>query len=138
MRKRYEFLALYGKIDLEMAAGLSEPPLICAVEEGGRFIGYVIYHDADSKEIGWVLKRDAWGKGFAKALTRRLIDRTRAEGKAVVLECAPRQRASRHIAEQAGFSYIGSVERCEVYRLEQGSPRRDARGRESGGSHERI
>ncbi len=120
MRKRYEFLALYGIIDLEMAAGLSDSPLICAVEEGGRFIGYVIYHDhdADSKEIGWVLRRDAWGKGFAKALTRRLIDRARAEGKAVILECAPRQRASRHIAEQAGFSYVGRADGRDVYRLE--------------------
>ena len=102
------------------SAGLSEPPLIYAVEQGGRFLGYVIYHDydADSKEIGWVLERDAWGKGFAKALTRRLIHRAGAEGKSVILECAPEQRVSRHIAEQAGFSYVGRADGCDVYRLE--------------------
>ena len=107
------------------AAGLSDPPRIYAVEQGGQLIGYVIYHDydADSKEIGWVLKRDAWGKGFAKALTRRLVGRAWAEGKSVILECAPEQRVSRHIAEQAGFSYIGRAEGCDVYRLEQEAPR---------------
>lgn len=38
-------------------AGLSDNPLVYAVEEEGIFVGYVIYHDFDEKnvEIGWVL-----------------------------------------------------------------------------------
>lgn len=38
--------------------GLSETPLIYAVEKDNDFIGYVIYHDYDSEsvEIGWVLE----------------------------------------------------------------------------------
>lgn len=45
------------------AAGLSDPPLIYAAEDDESFIGYVIDHDYDekSREIGWVLKREAWG-----------------------------------------------------------------------------
>ena len=37
--------------------GLSETPLIYAVEKDNDFIGYVIYHDYDSEsvEIGWWL-----------------------------------------------------------------------------------
>lgn len=72
----------------------------------------------DSKRLFLVDVIDTQLITYLLSLKKDNIDRTRAEGKAVVLECAPRQRASRHIAEQAGFSYIGSVERCEVYRLE--------------------
>ena len=52
-------------------AGLCEPPLIYAVEDGEkRFVGYVIYHTygADGMEIGWVLKKSAWHKGYADEL----------------------------------------------------------------------
>ena len=101
------------------SAGLSDPPLIYAVEDGGIFIGYVIYHDydADSKEIGWVLKKESWGRGYAKELTHKLISQAKAEGKAVILECSPQQLASKHIAETCGFSYFGLVDGCELYRI---------------------
>ena len=43
-------------------SGLSETPLIYAVEKDNDFIGYVIYHDYDSEsvEIGWVLEPSFW------------------------------------------------------------------------------
>ena len=52
-------------------AGLAAQPLVYAVEEGGSFIGYVIYHayDGNSMEIGWVLLPEYWGRGYASALT---------------------------------------------------------------------
>lgn len=99
-------------------AGLSDSPLIYAVDdENGAFIGYVIYHDyeAGSKEIGWVLKKDAWGKGYASTLTSRLIDMAKAEGKDAIIECSPNQLASRHIAEKFGFAYIGQRDGCDVF-----------------------
>ena len=102
-------------------AGLGNPPLIYAVEDGhGRFIGYVIYHDydEDSKEIGWILKKEVWGRGYAKALTRMLLARARSEGKAAVLECAPEQGATKHIAAATGFIYVGRRDGCDVYRHE--------------------
>ena len=92
------------------SAGLSRSPLIYAVETANRdFVGYVIYHDYDeeSKEIGWVLRRAFWGRGYAGALTKQLIEKAYAEGKSAVLECSPAQAATKHIAEKFGFSYLG-------------------------------
>ena len=100
-------------------AGLSEPPLVYAVEENGSFIGYVIYHayDAESEEIGWVLLPEYWGRGYASALTDRLIDRARQAQKSVVLECAPAQAATRRIALKKGFRACGICDGLTVYRL---------------------
>lgn len=100
-------------------AGLSEPPLVYAVEENGSFIGYVIYHayDAESVEIGWVLLPEYWGRGYASALTERLIDRARQAQKSVVLECAPAQAATRQIALKKGFRACGICDGLTVYRL---------------------
>ena len=77
------------------SAGLALSPLIYAVETANRdFVGYVIYHDYDeeSKEIGWVLRRAFWGRGYAGTLTKQLIEKAYAEGKSAVLECSPTQR----------------------------------------------
>lgn len=100
-------------------AGLSEPPLVYAVEENGSFIGYVIYHayDAESVEIGWVLLPEYWGRGYASALTDRLIDRARQEQKSVVIECAPAQEATKRIAIKKGFRACGICDGLTVYRL---------------------
>lgn len=104
-------------------AGLGAAPLIYAVEdENMDFLGYVIYHtyEEGSREIGWVLRKDAWGKGYARALTQQLIDRAKSEGKDVVIECASEQSVSKHIAESFGFSYIGRRDGCDVYELKTG------------------
>lgn len=101
-------------------AGISEHPLIYAVDDAeNHFIGYVIYHgyEADSVEIGWVLKRSEWGHGYAQALTTLLIEKARTEKKNVVIECAPEQSVSIHIAVKNGFSYCGRTDGCDVYRL---------------------
>ena len=49
-------------------AGLAAQPLVYAVEEGGSFIGYVIYHayDGNSMEIGWVLLPEYWGAAMRR------------------------------------------------------------------------
>lgn len=99
--------------------GLFGSPLIYAVDdEDGVFVGYVIYHDyeSDSMEIGWVLKRDVWGKGYAESLTNQLVDKAESEGKSVIIECVPEQNVTKHIAEKAGFSYIGRRGECEVFK----------------------
>lgn len=99
-------------------AALSDPPLVYAVEDCNRsFLGYVIYHDYDSasKEIGWVLSQDAWGKGYASILTVQLMEWAAVEGKSVVIKCVPEQSTSKHIAEKFGFRYIGKSGHCDVY-----------------------
>ena len=101
-------------------AGLSETPLIYAAEEQGVPIGYVIDHpyDEDSREIGWVLLPEYWGRGYASALTDLLIQRARQERKQLVIECAPRQQATKRIALRKVFSFQGISVGLEVYRLE--------------------
>ena len=105
--------------DFLRRAGLAEPPLIYAAEENGAFIGHVIYHayDEQSVEIGWVLLPDYWGRGYASALTDRLIDRARQEQKSVVIECAPAQAATKRIAIKKGFRACGICDGLAVYRL---------------------
>ena len=57
-------------------AGLTPEPLILAVDDDGGFAGYVIWHPYDdvSMELGWVLDRSRWGRGYAGELTRLLTD----------------------------------------------------------------
>ena len=100
-------------------AGLAAQPLVYAVEEDKSFIGYVIYHayDEDSMEIGWVLFPEYWGRGYASALTDRLICRARQEGKHIVIECVPEQAATVHLAGKKGFRNDGVSDGLAVYRL---------------------
>ena len=102
-----------------MQCGLSEHPRIYPACEDEAYVGYVIYHeyDEDSIEIGWLLKRSAWGKGYAKELTRMMIEMARQEHKVAVIECAPEQETTKHIAESFGFTYQGIVDGCCLYML---------------------
>ena len=101
-------------------AGLSEPPLIYAAESAaGEFLGYVIYHDYDerSRELGWVLKRSAWHKGYADEMTDLLTALAWREGEDAVIECVPEQTVSARIARRHGFSFEGRADGLDVYRL---------------------
>ncbi len=102
-------------------AGLTDDPLIYVVEvESSTFIVYVIYHDYDneSKEIGWILSKRFWRKGFAQALTETLIQKAKADGKSAVIECSPEQEVTKHIAVKFGFRYSGLIDGCDVYKLD--------------------
>jgi len=91
--------------------GLCEPSLVYAVENDNKeFIGYVIFHeyDSDSMEIGWLLKKKHWGKGYATELTRELIERARILGKNAIIECDQEQEITKKIALHAGFEYKGT------------------------------
>ena len=104
-----------------MDAGLPDIPLVYAVEDSGSFIGYVIFHDYDEEnmEIGWILKRDVWGKGYASILTKMLIDESRKLRKGAIIECDPRQAVTEHIAKKHGFVFSGKRDGCDVYKLEK-------------------
>lgn len=105
--------------------GLIPDPRIMAVEnKDHEFIGYVIYHDydEDSKEIGWVLKKEVWGRGMAGLLTKQLLAMAAAEGKNAVIECVPAQKATKRIAEKHGFTEAGIRDGLEVFRKTFYSP----------------
>lgn len=101
-------------------AGICETPLIWAVEDARKvFIGYVIYHtyDETSMELGWVLDRKEWGKGYASAITKMVTEESGSSGKELVIECSPEQKVTKRIAKKYGFQFCSVVNGCEVYRL---------------------
>lgn len=100
--------------------GLCDSPMIFAVDnQSGRFIGYVIYHpyEEDSFEIGWILLKEYWHKGYAQKLTEALIEKAKGTTKYLVMECDPRQEATIQIALRNHFVYVGFENGCNVYRL---------------------
>ena len=98
--------------------GLSDPPLVYAVDEENRYIGYVIYHDYDEKsiEIGWILFPEYWRKGYASHLTDLLLSKARHAGKDTVIECDPDQTATKSIARSRGFFYEGNRDGLDIFR----------------------
>ena len=104
-------------------AGLCEPPLVFALvwKETGEVIGQVIFHpyEEDSYEIGWIIRREYWRKGIAGEITDSLVKYTKSlKGiHSCVIECDPRQTASKRIALKSGFTYEGEDDGCDVYRL---------------------
>lgn len=79
----------------------------------------MIYHayDAMSYEIGWVLGKEYWGKGYAAELTQAFIANAKNESRSLVIECSPEQVATKKIALRNGFRYEGYVDGCDVHRL---------------------
>lgn len=101
--------------------GLCPSPLVYVAEnEDGAFLGYVIYHSygEDSMEIGWVLKREYWGRGYASKLTKLLLAGAKETANYAILECVPEQVATRRIALQNNFVYCGEKDGLDIYKLQ--------------------
>ena len=101
---------------------LIDPPLIYAVEDFNQnFIGYVIFHeyDEDSFELGWVLNKRDWGKGYANELTKAFIERSSKIGKNLVIECDPNQEISKRIAIKNDFEFLGESDGYSVFKRKQ-------------------
>ncbi len=99
--------------------GLCEPPKVYAAEnDEAEFVGYVIFHeyDSDSMEIGWLLKKKHWEKGYATELTKVLLEWSRNLGKNAVIEYDPKHDITRTIALNAGFEYMGIIDNLCVFR----------------------
>ena len=103
-------------------AGFASPPLIYALErkDSGRLAGSCIFHPYDGPEeyeLGWVLRRDCWGQGFAGEVTKALAARAGRMGlESLVIEFCLEQGASRKLAEKFGFRPAGTRDGLEVYR----------------------
>ncbi len=96
-----------------------EPSIHAAEDDNGNYIGYVIFHqyEEDSYELGWILKRSEWGKGYASKLTEMMIDKARELKVNAAIECDPAQEVTKHIAKKFGFEFDEIFDGCEVYRL---------------------
>ncbi len=95
-----------------------EPEVLAARERStGRFIGWFgLFDDGNvdglrTAELGYRLRRDVWGKGFATEAAKALIGvaldqmgyaRVRAETMAINL-------ASRRVLEKAGFHHVETI-----------------------------
>ena len=100
--------------------GLCASPSVFAAEDlSGGFCGYVIYnkYGETAFELGWVLGKEHWGKGYAKELTSALIEYSKGKTQSLVLECSPKQKATARIASLFGFVYEGCEDGLDVYRL---------------------
>ena len=100
--------------------GMTEEPLVYAVEDCSRaLIGYIIYHpyDAASYEIGWVLRKSQWGKGYASELTEALIKDAQSRTDHLIIECLPSQTATKRIAQKHHFSFVENRDGLDVYML---------------------
>ena len=98
--------------------GRAQPPRVFGVEALGsrRIIGHVIFHpwvDGQSWELGWVLRRDAWGQGLAQELSRALIDHgfTTLGLARIVAESVPGNLASIAVMERVGMVRVPDLDR---------------------------
>ncbi len=100
--------------------GITDTPAIYAVGLKNQiFIGYIIFKPYDNSgayEIGWLLKEEYWGKGYASMITKMLIDYSKKEEiKSLVIEFDKRQKASKAIAIKFGFEFIRFDKNLMVY-----------------------
>jgi ribosomal-protein-alanine N-acetyltransferase len=74
-------------------------------------------------EIGYILKRSAWGKGYATEVTKRLLKFAFEETplEEIVAVTDPEHTASRSVLEKCGLSYEGLrrayAQQCSAYRI---------------------
>jgi GNAT superfamily N-acetyltransferase len=63
-------------------------------------------------EVGYFLRRDAWGRGLATRSLRLVCDWMREQGEEQVVLCAhPLNERSQAVAKRAGFRPAGEIER---------------------------
>ena len=93
--------------------------MIFAAEKDGQFIGYVIFHeyDIDSYELGWVLAKKYWGKGYASIITKNMITKAAEMKKDLIIECVFEQEKTKYLALSNGFTYTGNFNNLDAFRL---------------------
>lgn len=90
-----------------------EQPDICefAVLLGDKHIGgMTMYFEGDYSrgELGWIIRRDCWGNGYAVEAARGLIDYFAREMKLrrFIAHCDSENAASKRVMEKLGMRYV--------------------------------
>ncbi len=89
---------------------------IVAREDPTRFLGWVMLYPCSvagaEVEIGWRLKRAAWGRGYATEAAAPILAQGFAEGdmREVVADIHPNNHASLRVAEKLGLVFTGMVD----------------------------
>lgn len=99
-----------------------------AVEEKktGKMIGnvYLGKREFEALEMGYVFRRDCWGKGYAKESCEKLISMAFESGvHRIYAECDPQNECSWKLLERLGFCREGYLkENVFFWRDEKGKP----------------
>ncbi len=109
---------------LNANAFLREPRVYAVQEkEGGNLAGHLIFHPFDESgyELGWILKKEAWHKGYASELTEAAVSFAKEKGiRALIIECDRRQQATVSLAEHCGFRLSGTDGKLLCFRRKTG------------------
>jgi ribosomal-protein-alanine N-acetyltransferase len=80
----------------------------------GELIGHVrcLPYEEDTAEIGWILRRDRWGRGFGTEAGRTMAAvAARLPGVSrISARCRPENTASKRIMEKLGMEYVKEIE----------------------------
>ncbi len=95
-----DFILIYG-CDKKMVYALIE-------KESEKLIGHIIFHpydEVDEYEIGWILEYEAWGKGYAIEISKKLIDYAFSELKIkrIVAETVRDNKKCLHVLHKLGM-----------------------------------
>lgn len=101
-------------------------PYLIVGRHDGRLLGGtgLAFETARQATTGYVLAKDAWGRGLATEALRAMIDLARRLGvERLVALCHPDHRASGHVLEKGGFTLEAARRRCpEFPNLQPGVP----------------
>ncbi len=100
-------------------------PRIYAIQEkeSGNLAGHLIFHpwDENGYELGWILKKDVWHRGYASELTQAAVSFAAEKGiRKLIIECDRRQQATVSLAEHSGFVLSRTDGNLLCYRREIG------------------
>lgn len=104
----------------------TEEMIAVELKATGKMIGnvYLGKREFDALEIGYVFRRDAWGKGYAQESCEKLIDLAFRNGAhRIFAECDPQNRNSWALLERLGFEREAHLKKnVYFWRDESGRP----------------
>ena len=97
--------------------------VFCLCLKGGEIpIGHIIWHpykgDPIRYELGWILARDQWSRGYAREISQAILAQAGGQGiEEIILETVPENRASIALIQSLGAEYSHTEDGLLVYRI---------------------